>query len=146
MEASFSLVADKPIHFKEGDYFKMAVNGLEGSEGLDLYNYNGVFLKDKEIAGLGRNIEYNLNDLVGGLGVTEAKESEKVVIDDDTENINLKLETNCILDPGLFAHLISLKVISDGKEKIIPFGVPGIKLDWENRGIYIYQISKDLIQ
>jgi hypothetical protein len=145
MKFALEIYAEKPLCIKFNTYFKtaLAVKGeiIADSAGLDSYSFLSVITSDKRVAGLGRDYTYSLSSLPAGLGPVEARPGKYMDLALDRE-MELVLETNLILDPGILADSLGVRLINEqGKQFDVPFSRPDVSIHWESRGRYIIPLS-----
>jgi hypothetical protein len=129
-----------------GCYFETAIlldNAvLHGTEGRDEFQFNGLLLPHKRIAGFGRRKTYLLTDFPAGLSACEAAPSESFNLDID-RNVAIKVTTNVMLDHGLLAHYLILKILKDNQPfREIPLHRPDIMIDWQSRGNFVITLGQ----
>lgn len=141
MTLAVEIYAEKPLSIREGIFFKTSLLikdiVLDGSAGYDRYGFNSIVTTEKRLAGLGRSVAYSLGSFPAGMGPIEARPGKYLDLPDIPENIVLELETNLILDPGLLADSIGIRLIGrTGKTVDIPLSRPDMAIWWESRGKY----------
>jgi len=146
------IYAQKPLFLKDNDFIRLSLisrgKEIEETVGCDRYVRGTAMLTDKRIAGIGRKHTYDFDSrsVPIGLGTLEAKPGAYIeLIGNDLEDIELKIETNAILDPALVCDLWGIRFVNHmGKSYDVPLCRPDIKITWHSRGVYTIPISEFL--
>ncbi|MFO7152493.1 MAG: hypothetical protein DIU66_004520 [Bacillota bacterium] len=147
MEFGVELFANRAIFVS--DYHEVSLgillNGslLDDSLSKDAFNFNGVILGGKRIAGTGREIVYSYRDLVE---IFESKPSRpfSLLYLDPSDEIKLAIDTNLFLDPGLMAQDLTMKIYLGNKTQEIPLNRYDVKIEWPKRGFFLVDLSEFL--
>lgn len=141
MKIAVEIYTEKPLNIKDGAYFKTALMArgriVEGSEGTDSFGFASVVISEKRVAGLGRDFVYTLASFPAGMGAIEARPGAYLNLADIPEDIALDIETNLILDQGILADVLGVRLIgAQGKSVDIPLCRPDVPVLWQGRGKY----------
>lgn len=147
MKIAVEIYAEKLLDIKENTYFKTAlmVKGelLNGSEGYDRYEFPALITSEKRVAALGRGFVYTLAAFPAGMGAIEARPGKYLDLPDVPDDVTLTLETNLILDPGMLADSLGVRLANaQGKSVDIPLRRPDIPIWWEGRGKYAIPLNE----
>jgi len=152
MRCSLEIYAQKPLFLKDGDYICLSLisegKEIEETVGCDEYVRGTAMLIDKRIAGIGRKHIYDFDSRTVpiGLGSLEARPGSFIELkENELDDIELKIETNAILDPGMVCDLWGIRFVNyAGKSYDVPLSRPDIKIFWHSRGVYTVPISEFL--
>ena len=155
MKIAVEIYAEKLQNIKYGSYIKTALRTnssiLLGSAGCDRYGFTSIITSSKRVAGLGREFFYDLSSFPAGMGAIEARPGRYLEMERIPEDISLEIETNLILDPGMLADSLGLRLVSErGGSFDIPLCRPDIPVYWDSRGKYTiplnYLLQSNLLQ
>lgn len=144
MEYCFELKAERGLDVNPGDYFEAAIlaDGNVLAEGRDEFNLSTLLLPGKRVAGFGRQKSYTLSDLPAGLSPLEAAPSSTVELE-AAQSLAFRISTNVILDQGLLAQYLALRVARPGSlAHEIPFSRPDVQINWESRGTFLVTVDQ----
>ncbi|MDQ7794487.1 MAG: hypothetical protein RDU89_08770 [bacterium] len=118
---------------------------VAGSRGLDRYLINGMVILGKRVAACGREAAYGHESTAAGLGLgpLEALPAVSSEIGDNYRGLKLHVDTNAVLDVGLFGSEFSLRITDpeQGRSLDIPLGRPDVRIDWESRGAFVVDLE-----
>lgn len=146
MKLAVEIYTEKPLSVKEEAYFKTAllIDGavLKGSEGSDRFGFPFIATSEKRVACLGRHFHYTLSSFPAGMGPIEARPGSFFDLSEVPEYFSLALETNLILDPGIFRDTLGVRFVNEqGKRYDISLGRPDVPVYWEGRGKFTLSLS-----
>ncbi|WP_422447212.1 hypothetical protein [Thermoanaerobacterium sp. DL9XJH110] len=144
MQLGLELYALKAVNIMDDHkiLMKIEVNGrvMEESIGEDSYEFFGMITGGKRLSAIGRKKRYTYGDLVGIFEAEPATCINFMFLDAEDE-INLVIETNVWLDPGLFVQDVMLKIYSENRTLEIPLSRPDIRMAWPKRGLFVIDIG-----
>ena len=119
MKFSVELFAEKPFIVKENSFIKLSLRlrGLISPEtkGKDEYHFSFLVLSGKRLAGVGREFVYELSLFPLGLGCIESRPGAFLELEEDKiDDLAVVIETNLILDLGIFTDSFGLRLINEG--------------------------------
>ena len=125
---------------------KVSSNGknLEESYSKDVFEFMGMILGGKRLAAVGREKHYDYNDLSGRIFESEKATPVNFLFIDPEDDIELIIETNIWLDPGIMVQDVWLKIYSDKKTLDIPLNRPDVKINWQGRGVFAVDIGDSI--
>lgn len=146
MKMAIEIYTEKPVSIKGDTYFKtsLAAGGavLPGSEGADSYGFPSIITTEKRLAGLGRDFAYTLDVFPAGMGPIEARPGKYVYLQGELEGVDLLIETNLILDPGILADALGVRFVNEqGKSFDVPLSRPDVHIRWDGRGKYAVSLG-----
>lgn len=139
MKFSIELYAEKPFFIKDESFMSISLRAdgdiLQNSLGKDYFKKGFMALSGRRIAGIGRICEYSIENLVTEM--FQAKPGAFIFFQNNLSVLDLIIETDIILDPGLIRQSIGIRLINEsGQQYDIPLARPDIKIYWEGRGFY----------
>lgn len=146
MKYCFEWDAQKSIDVIPGNYFESIImTGRDmyiAKAGRDEFQLAGVIMPGRRLAGFGRNRFYYAQNVPAGLEAVEAAPSIWVDIANDISALAFKINTDIILDPGLLASCLSLRIEKeDGMMATIALNRPDVRIDWPSRGTFVVTIG-----
>jgi hypothetical protein len=150
MRCSVEVYAQKPLFFKDDDYICLSLiskgKEIKGTAGCDRYVRGTAMLSNKRIAAIGRKYTYDFNSrsVPIGLGTLEARPGAYIELkEDELEDLELKIDTNTLLDPALVRDLWGIRFVNyTGKSYDVPLARPDIQIHWNGRGSYTIPITE----
>ncbi len=144
MELGCEVRALQSVHINRDNYVEVAfiVDGSEipESRGMDRFDFPCSIIPGHRFTGTGRQAEYRLENLAGGLGVFDSKEFKKVKIPEG-EKIELKLKTNFLLDYNRLPYQVTLLLHFDSQQTEVDLRRPDIAIRWVKRGEFLLDLS-----
>lgn len=151
VKLAVELYAEKPQMVREGTYCKLALRqggfiDWQGA-GEDVYQVGFVLFSGKRLAGSGRKHQYDYNFLPGGLGSGQARPGAWLeVAQEHVSGLAAIVETNLLLEEGLFRHNFGLRLINqEGKAFEIPLARPDVEVVWAGRGRFMIPIGEYIL-
>ncbi|MDD4569437.1 MAG: hypothetical protein PHE70_04850 [Tepidanaerobacteraceae bacterium] len=146
MQVGIELYAQRGLSVMDDHFIRLKVtnNGkiLEESCSEDAFGFFGMIIPGKRLAAIGRKRHYDQYQVMGRIFQSESAEPINFLFIDPKDYINLVIETNIWLDPGIMVQDVSLKIYSDKKTLDIPSNRPDIKMNWLSRGTFTIDISE----
>ena len=76
------------------------------------------------------------------MGAIEARPGRYLEVEEIPEDMALEIETNLILDPGVLADSLGIRLVSErGGSLDIPLCRPDIPVCWDSRGKYTIPLN-----
>lgn len=153
MYVAAELFCENTVFFDETCYVEMRFerNGIpiEDTGGCDRFLFNGAVLPGRRIGATGRACRHTLNELTSGVGTgafaTPGSRAASVEIE-ASEELRLRVRTNLVLDPGIFAKVFSIRLELGDSWFDIPLSRPDVEIEWVGRGEYLIPLDRFLIE
>jgi hypothetical protein len=142
------IVAEKSFIINEGNFFAclLIFNNLPqtASLGKDVFDLNGILLKDKRLSALGRTRNYSLHS-ASATNQLDAAPAQLIDLGmySPGDSVKIKVNNNIFLDQGLLTHHLGLRLFDQqGKVIEIPLSIPDFPATWFGRGNFYLDISE----
>ncbi|MDN5331370.1 MAG: hypothetical protein PWP45_595 [Tepidanaerobacteraceae bacterium] len=145
MEFGIELFTNRAIFVSDYHEISLAISVndrlIEESLSKDKFNFHGLILGGKRLAGTGRKIVYSHQDI---MEIFEARPAQPFTLLylDPSDEIRLEIDTNLFLDPGIMVQDLTMKISLGNRSLEIPLNRYDVRINWPKRGFFVVDLSE----